>query len=133
MTFSKRLVGGISAATLMLGLTQAAFAACIQGNATGNWQMYGIDGAGGWVRCKLAINALGNAANTTCVTTSASLPLTNGRVKLAIGPTCTFNGGFNIAGIAYTIRHATMSLDKITMEGVGSYPGGTFSFNLTKL
>lgn len=127
-------------ATIFLGVCGAqgaAYAACTQAEGAGSWQAYAITAEGGsafWTRCRLSINSVGTIATNTCTRSDGVTgSMTNGHINLVNAARCTFTGSFNLGGDLNTIRHSTLSRDKITVEGVGTFPGGIFSFNLTKL
>lgn len=132
-----KIIAAIAATIFSLGGAQSAIAACVQADAAGSWQAYSIaaNSAGGyWVRCRLSIGTTGIIAATPCTNSAGNTGnITNGRVSLSDASRCTFTGSFTLGGVTNLIRHSTMSKDKITVEGVGTFPGGIFSFNLTKL
>jgi hypothetical protein len=112
----------------------AAFAACTQADTKGNWQAYSTNSSGVGIFCKLGVNAAGNIANSICTATNGrSAPFANGKITLFSGPTCTFKGSFRIGSDLNTVTHATMTRDKLVIQGVGAYPGGSFSFSLIRL
>lgn len=119
------------------GVQGAALAACLQSDGAGSWQAYAITAEGGgafWTRCRLSINSVGTIATNTCTRSDGVTgSMTNGHINLVNATRCTFTGSFNLGGALNTIRHSTLSRDKISVEGVGTFPGGIFSFNLTKL
>jgi hypothetical protein len=135
----KRLAAIISGVAMLL-TPAVANAACSQSNLTGVWQAYtaGVGGAVpafNWVRCKIRIADTGAIANTTCTTMAgASVALTNGVATLTIPGTCTFVTQFEIAGALYHVKHATLGpTDKRIGNGVGTFQGGGFAFNMTRL
>lgn len=119
------------------GVQGAAYASCTQADGAGSWQAYSIfaeSGGSAWLRCRLSINSVGTVATNACTRSDGvTASMTNGHINLVNAARCTFTGSFKLHGILNTIRHSTMSRDKISAEGVGTYPGGIFSFNLTKL
>lgn len=134
LKIARLLVGAILG---ICGAQGAAYASCTQADGAGSWQAYAIvaeSGGSAWFRCRLSINSVGTVATNTCTRSDGVTgSMTNGKIKLVNSTLCTFNGSFNLGGSLNTIRHLTMSKDKISIEGVGTYPYGIFSFNLTKL
>ena len=45
----------------------------------------------------------------------------------------TYTAQFTVAGALNRVVHATLSTDKTTVSGVGSFPGGKFIFTMSKL
>lgn len=128
---------GVLVAALLTAAPGIAHANCTQPDVAGTWQAYAISASNAgayWVRCRVSINASGNVANSPCTDSNGGKgTLTNGTVQLKDPNSCTFTGKFTLGGTVNTIRHATMALDKISVEGVGTFPGGIFSVSLTKL
>jgi hypothetical protein len=138
MVTKNRTLGALTGLLVgTLAVQGHAFASCAQIDAAGSWQAYSIAssiGAGNWIRCRMPINAAGTIANNTCTDSlGITATMTGGKLTLTDAARCTFTGSFRLAGASNTIRHATMSLDKKSVEGVGTFPGGIFRFNLTKL
>jgi len=134
----RRLATLSFAATFLL--PAAANAACAQTDLTGSWQAYSVNannanngGSTYWTRCKLVINGSGGIANTTCTSPFATAPLTLGHATLSVASTCTFTAQFTINGTLNKVLHGTLSRDKEGGQGVGTYAGGLFFFNMTKL
>lgn len=128
-----RTTAAIIAASLWIISGQTVNAACTQSEVAGVWQAYSINSEVYWVRCRISVNSVGTIANNTCISSiGTSASMTNGRIRLSAGSTCTYTGSFSLGGLAHAIRHATMSKDKISVQGVGTYSGGSFNFNLTK-
>ena len=130
---------GTSALTICIGLAAAtvAHASCIQADAAGNWQAYAVSSNGNVTRCKITVNSSGLMSNNTCTqyfsSSSQTGVMTGGKINLSAGSTCTFTGSFNLGGAVNLVRHLTISKDKISAEGIGTFSGGAFSLNLTKL
>src|SRR4051812_38731405 len=122
------------AATFLL--PGSANAACVQTDLSGSWQAYSMANNGSstyWTRCELVINGSGGIANTTCTWPFGTAPLTLGHATLSAASACTFTAQFTINGTVNRVLHATLSRDKEGGQGVGTFPGGVFFFNITKL
>jgi hypothetical protein len=127
--FSTLLIGGLA-----VGLSQTAYAACTQADAAGSWQTYSINSEAVWVSCKINVSTTGTIANTNCFSSFGSSGLfSSGKLKLTSASACTYVGSFKLNGATNTVRSATMTKDKLIVNGVGTYAGGSFNFNMTKL
>lgn len=134
MTIATTARSAIFAGLLFCGSAVAASAACTQADAKGSWQAYSTNSAGVRIYCKLSVNAAGTIANSVCTATNGlTAPFSSAKITLFSGPACTFKGSFRIGAELNTVRHATMTRDKLAIEGVGTYPGGSFSFSLIRL
>jgi len=118
----------------------AAHATCTQADATGTWASYtvGLDvSTDYWIHCTLKIDATGKftAKTSSCTVDSGLISPAEGTFHLINGNLCAFKGGIILTkGTAENvINHATLSIDKHTAEGVGTFEGGGFSFNLVKI
>ena len=115
----------------------AVNAACVQADLTGTWQVYssGWDSPQAyWTRCKMTINANGTMSNGTCTNSAGqSGPMTAASAILTAPSTCTYTAQFRVGGALNRVLHATLARDKNTGNGVGTFPGGTFIFSMTKL
>ena len=122
------------AATMFVGSAATASAACLLSDAAGVWIGYSYNNTGDWATCRFTIGSTGIVAPTTCKGSSGeTAAFTNGKLTLASGPLCIFTGSFILGGEANTIKHATLSRDKISFEGVGTFADGTFVFSMTKI
>ncbi len=131
---------GIVVAVSMLTAT-VANAACVQGDLAGTWQVYshGWDNAAGgflwWNRCKVTFNASGTMTAGTCVASKNGEggPISNGSGTLTVANACTFTAQFTVGGLLNRVVHSTMSKDKEVVTGVGTFSGGAFSFQMSRL
>jgi hypothetical protein len=122
------------AGLVLCGASHAALSACTQADTRGNWQAYSTNSSGLSVYCKLGVSATGTISNSTCTATNGvSANFTNGKITLSSGPSCTFKGSFRLGGELNSVKSATMTRDKLIIQGVGTYPGGNFTFNLIRL
>ena len=130
-----RIYGRVLAVVLAgLTLSSTANATCTQANMVGTWEAYSLSAQTGiWTRCKMTVTTTGAFTNASCVDLDANAAPVTGNVKLLNGALCAFNGKIVAGGETSTIKHMTLSQDKITAEGVGTFPGGTFIFSLTKI
>ena len=126
--------GLIFGATAVQG---AAMAACLQADVAGTWQAYSLgvgDGGSAWTICRLVVNPRGTAAPTFCTLSNGeTVQATRGRLLLRNSANCTFTGEITLGDVPNRIRHATMSRDKNTVEGVGVVTGGIFRFTMTRI
>jgi hypothetical protein len=114
--------------------TLAAQAACTQADAAGTWQAYSYSNGSSWVACKVTVGSNGAIANSTCTNAGGtSGAFTNGKLTLVSGPSCLYRGSFKIGGQLNTIKSATMSRDKLIINGVGTMIDGIFVFNATRI
>jgi hypothetical protein len=120
-----------------LTLSTAANAACNQTDFVGVWQIYsaGWDNSGSWwTRCKVRINSGGPMSNGRCSNSlGQSGPMTNGSATLFSAAACTYRAQFRLGGDLNKVVHGTLSKDKTTGSGVGTFPGGKFIFTMSKL
>ena len=130
----------VVAAAMILGTAASpslANAACALSDFAGRWHAYAIaanDTGANWTSCRLVISSTGKITNTTCVITNgSSFAFTNGSIALANATNCTFTARFTFAGLVHTVRHGTLSKDKLIGNAVGTFPGGGFVFNMTRL
>jgi hypothetical protein len=130
----KRLALAVLAATI--ACSTAANAACNQTDLTGIWQIYSTawDNSGAWwSRCQVKINAGGTMSNGQCANSlGQSGPMTNGSATIVAAAACTFRAQFRLGGDLNRVVHATLSRDKTTGSGVGTFPGGKFNFTMSK-
>jgi hypothetical protein len=130
----KTIAAVMLATCLAFPLSQAAMSACTQGELAGSWQVYSFNSESVWATCRISVNSTGVIATTTCTSqTGQSASFTNGKITLTSAPNCTFKGSFRLGGQLNTVKHSTMSRDKILVQGVGTYSGGSFNFNMTKI
>ncbi|HTJ63644.1 MAG TPA: hypothetical protein VL899_07525 [Alphaproteobacteria bacterium] len=125
---------------VMLGGIQDADAACSQADVAGVWASYtvGADVRGDyWLQCTLRIapNGKFTASSSSCIASSGLKSAAEGSLTLANAATCAFKGGIVLTkGTAENfINHATLAFDKNTAEGIGTFEGGGFSFNLVRI
>jgi hypothetical protein len=130
--------GAIALAALVSA--PAANATCTQADAMGTWASYmvGLDvKTDYWVHCTLKIDATGKftAKTSSCTADSGLISPAEGTFHLINGTVCAFKGGIQLTkGTAENfINHATLGFDKHTAEGVGTFEGGGFSFNLVRI
>ncbi len=122
------------AALSILGMSVGAQASCLQNTVGGVWQAYSFNNSGGWVSCRLIINSAGTVGRSTCTTSSGEATvLTRGKLTLNSGPYCTFTGSFRLGTVVHSIEHATVARGKSSMEGVGKFQDGSFTFSMTKI
>jgi hypothetical protein len=119
-----------------LAFSTAANAACNQADFDGVWQIYsaGWDNSGSWwSRCKVRINTAGAMSNGRCSNSlGQSGPMTNGSATIVAAAACTFRAQFRRGRDLNRVVHPTLSRDKTTGSGVGTFPGGKFNFTMSK-
>jgi hypothetical protein len=120
-----------------LTLSGAAHAACTQADLAGTWQIYSAGWNNSyqtwWSRCKATVNGAGTMAGNCTTSLGPTSPMTGASVKLTAGATCTFSAKFTVGSEVNKVAHGTLSTDKTTGSGVGTFPGGAFLFTITKL
>ena len=60
-------------------------------------------------------------------------PMINGSAQISAAAACTYTAQFRLGGELNRVVHATLSKDKTTGSGVGTFPGGKFIFTMSKL
>lgn len=135
MRFSRSVGFGL---VMALALAQgSAHAACALGTIQGKWKAYssGSDrGATYWRSCLINISANGTITNPSCLDSIGStLTATQGKVQLQSGANCAYSATFRFAGQNNRVDNMTLSRDRETVYGVGSFPGGHFIFSMVKI
>ncbi len=129
-----KIVNAAVIALSIIGTSEGAHAACLQSAVGGIWQAYSTNNSGGWVSCRLIINSAGTVGTSNCVASSGeSAVLTKGKLTLSSAFNCTFKGSFRLGTVVHAINHATVAREKTQIEGVGTFPDGSFSFSMTKI
>ena len=125
----------ISLALALSLVSGAALADCNQSSLKGNWQSYsaGWDGKDAfWKRCTFKINGKGEVTDGTCQLSRGTPAAMTGEFKLTDEAACTYTAQLKSPD-ANRLVQGTLSRDKITGMGVGSFPGGTFIAVMTKI
>jgi hypothetical protein len=125
--------------TLLAGVQQAG-AVCKQSDIAGTWASY-IVGAGPtadyWLHCTLKISSVGTFTPTgsICIASTGLTASAEGSLKLANAEFCSYKGVIELTkGTAENfVNHATLAIDKNSAEGIGTFEGGGFSFNLVRI
>ena len=134
---TRRLCGAVLGLMVAVQAGQA-MAACTQADAAGSWQVYSFGYQRGyepyWVRCDLQVKPNGVFDNSTsaCSNSNGGSANTFGFVRLIGTQGCIFNGYIYVGGTRSDITRATMNRSKDHVDGVGTFPGGLFFFNMTK-
>jgi hypothetical protein len=142
---NRYLEGGImfktilTAAALVALTAMPASAACPSANAAGLWRLYaGSSNQSGayWVKCTLVLGKdgkLGSASN--CQTSWGLNSLVTGSITVTAPALCTLTGSltFTSGGNVGTVTEATMSQDKKSATGVGTFSGDGFQFTMLRV
>jgi hypothetical protein len=133
-----RLAAALVGALALTAPAGGAFAACARSDLTAMWQLYGmfVDDAGAnWFRRKLSVGATGtiNQSVSSCATDEGSAGSVSGSLKLTNTTNCTVTGSLKVGGTTTTVKHATLSKDKLTLQGVTTSPGAIGVFTGTKI
>ena len=132
MTLIKHIVSSLAVISVVLA-PSAAHASCRIGNLAGKWQLYSVVVGEGWVRCAVSINASGAVARSSCgASDGTSSVISRGKLRMANQRFCAISGNLTLGGGPVEIA-ATMSMDKIIINGVGLTPESSFLFNMTKV
>lgn len=130
----KAVIGALFAG---LVFSTVANAACLQSDLSGTWQIYTVGANSSqvwWTRCKVSVNGAGTMSNGSCSNSLGQTgAITSGNAKMTVGALCTFTAQFHLGGALNQVVHATLSRDKTTGSGVGTFSGGGFMLSMTKL
>jgi hypothetical protein len=128
--------GVLAASVAILPWAGNAFASCSQGDVQGVWHIYTMNAVGAVTRCSISMNSNGGITGSQCGYWSGgsqtSATTASGKITLNNGEKCTFGGSMNIGGLTHNIRELTMSQQKTTGDGFGTYSGGQFLISATK-
>jgi hypothetical protein len=124
----------------MFAAAHEAGAVCKQSDIAGTWASYTV-GAGPtadyWLHCVLRISATGKftAASSSCAASSGLTSTADGSLTLMNPTICAYKGviGLTKGTADNVINHATLAFDKNSAEGIGTFEGGGFSFNLVRI
>lgn len=122
----------------LIGPATEALAACNQADVAGSWQAYSFSYKRGyepyWVRCQLEVKSNGviDYPTSSCVSNLGGAGPVFGVLQLIGSQGCIFNGYVQWGGVRNEISRATMNRSKDHLDGVGTFPGGIFHFNVTK-
>jgi hypothetical protein len=115
----------------------ATLAECAPADMQGVWQIYSINSDGEVIQCRVAIGPMGSMSNGDCLiyfsSRAEAAVLSSGRIILSSSKTCTYKGSFELNGTVNTLRHVTLSSAKNEGQGIGTYLGGSFMLNISKL
>jgi hypothetical protein len=126
------------ATVLTLAMTaSSANATCVQANAAGTWAAYSAGTTAGayyWFKCALTINTAGKITAGSCTESNGLASPITGNVRLTVPANCTFVGALDFTKFKQTatVNQATLSLDKLTVLGIGSVAKNKFTFNMLK-
>jgi hypothetical protein len=126
----------MAAASLVALTAMPVSAACNNANLHGLWKLYAgssNQSTAYWVKCTLVVEGDGKVGSaSSCQTSWGMNSLVTGSVSITTPALCTLIGSltFTTGGAVGTVTDATMSQDKKSVTGVGSFSGGgagTFS------
>jgi hypothetical protein len=135
-------LSAIGAVALALSSALPAAASCTQAELAGKWTAYSVSQPGRtllWTTCQLTITAAGNfgIATSACVNSAGNSAKAKGSLTLQNAAQCVFTGTINLPayGITYTVRSATLMINKQEATGIGGggADGSAFVFNMAKL
>ena len=128
----------IAAALSALATASPADAACTQAQAAGTWAAYSVGAQSGsvyWIKCTLTIKTNGAFSAGSCIQSNGASSPASGTVKLTNAANCTYSGSitFTADGVTSTVNQATLSQSKELVDGVGTFLGGGFAFNMVRI
>jgi len=142
--FAGRGITALMIAAAVLSPTGAS-ALCSQADLTGTWWAYSLTFAKTsaykqpiYQRCKWIVASNGDVAETDCFdSTGRGGPITQTVAKMTSAAICNMDAEYKFLGATYHVSHSTMSRDKLTIQGVGTFSGpglsGLFTIALVKL
>ncbi len=129
----KRLCKGMLAATLILGTSSAANAACSVSNLAGKWAVYiNTAQAPGWVVCTINVSPTGLFSGICQAFNNNVSTISGGRFGFFNRSICMFNATFIAGGVPTRIDAANQSGGTLTgaMEDAYSF---YYTFNAVKI
>jgi hypothetical protein len=128
-------IAAVLVSVIMLCAPASAYAACVQSDLAGAWQLYHTIGAV-WHRCAVVIRSGGAMDSAGCRISGNAVtqPLTDGRATLVSHQNCVFTASYKVGELRFDVEHATLSRDKQTAAGGGSFTGdyNFFTINMIK-
>jgi hypothetical protein len=128
-----KIAAGVLAAALLT--PSVSLADCPLTDLDGSARLYAVvwDGQeASWINCRVNISPTGEVTGS-CINSEGQTPnISDGSIS-KFGNSCSFRGQFTLAGLVHRIRHGTFAADLLTASGVGTIPGGSFLFTLTRV
>lgn len=119
----------VAALCSMILFNSPVLAACVQGDLTGVWRIYGSgvssQGYYSWTRCKVVVENTGafNTGSSWCKDVSGTTAPVQGG-SLSVSSACRVSGQINLNGGFTALTEAWLNRSKDVIAGVG-----TSSFN----
>src|SRR5919108_2593177 len=114
----------VTALCSMILFNSPVLAACVQGDLTGVWRIYGSgvssQGYYGWIRCKVIVENTGafNTGSSWCKDDLGTTASVQGGF-LSVSSACRVSGQINLNGGFTTITEAWLNRSKDVIAGVG--------------
>ena len=112
-----------AAALCSILINSSAIAACVQGDLTGVWRVYGSgvssQGYYSWTRCKVTVenNGAFNTSRSWCKEYLGTTTSVQGG-SLSVSSACRVSGQININGFITTLVEAQLNRSKDVISGV---------------
>jgi hypothetical protein len=109
-------------------------ASCVLSDLAGTWIGYAFNSGGFWTRCNVKVDTVGKIVQgSSCVGQDGLSAPISGSWSLISAANCTVKGFYTGGGLRSNITHATVSIDRNSIAGVGKASTTTFVFNANRL
>jgi hypothetical protein len=114
----------VAALCSMISFNSPVLAACVQGDLTGVWRIYGSgvssQGYYSWTRCKVVVGNTGafNTGSSWCKDVLGTTASVQGGF-LSVSSACRVSGQINLNGFITAITEAWLNRSKDVIAGVG--------------
>jgi hypothetical protein len=129
----------VTAASLFAAIALPASATCSGTDTIGTWRLYSASAnynGAYWTKCTLVVTQGGKIGGaSTCSNSAGQSTGVTGSVVLTAPASCMLKGSvrYTLGGAVSTVNEATMSEDKKSVAGVGTFSGGGFLFTMMRI
>jgi hypothetical protein len=124
----------VAAATLLA--PAMVMAACTQADISGQWQATSSGYGGGKfyrAECTLNVGANGAVSGSSCTNTQGQAgAMSDARLTLSSGANCSYRGSFIWFNTLHQLTQLTLTADKKSGNGAGTFEKGNFTFVMTR-